>query len=704
MAPIYSLVHQDRTPESPETAHKITSYISARTFFQLFAGTVCIFFFGVLLWKVGQFLRCLSRDRVVGDRKSKKTSPQYAKTWYGWVKLSRHEANKQAFRECGARLRRWTVWKSSRADYSWVWWDPGQREMRKYQEDRKALGWLPSFLRSYEVTPADAIWNPGDRSRNRRRDDADDPDVEAGIVSESRRMLFPGYVASSASGGLGPSSYRLSRPIIGSEPWSDGILGGRYSSVRRGKLPVYEPTTSFRGRISDHPRHLSLSSGNRSNPARRNMRRLVPRSISALYPGGDQTRLAEHRAFSCSSPEMDGHEVRRSTELTSHIDALRPARKYRSWSAQMQLQTCRLVCRREHASHGPPGSPACELLVSSASEDTRSAKAHHTIREKLAGTFGTTPISPSHGYSRLQDTDIEDEASSTQRYFPFTAMTFPLPKSKTRALFDTEDLLEPRNTPTCQTSKPDQRVIAHEQSSDPTLNSSRQSKQPLDKWETQLIECLDRKLKWFESEITPGQKPFHFPTLASHWLNKSCWEVSDPPSRISLDAQRLWGDPRFNAPYPEPAHCPRPKYPARWQRRTRVATIDSWRTLVNEQRMQAGNRDIIYSIEFDSSGDEPRDGTIDTASWLLRRPPQGFGMSKKQHNSFYGGGAGWQEKLDEWQRVRRGYRIRKAVYEGRANRTRARELAVGIGRSFRTLLSNMSKSRTLREEKCGSGA
>ena len=107
-----------------------------------------------------------------------------------------------------------------------------------------------------------------------------------------------------------------------------------------------------------------------------------------------------------------------------------------------------------------------------------------------------------------------------------------------------------------------------------------------------------------------------------------------------------------------------------------------------------GIRQIVEFLE--SSADEPPDGKVDPACWILRKPPQGFGMSNKQKDAFYGSGTGWQEKLGDWHSVRRGYRVRKAIHEGRANRTRVKEIGTGITRKCRIASSKLQKDRRYR--------
>lgn len=103
-------------------------------------------------------------------------------------------------------------------------------------------------------------------------------------------------------------------------------------------------------------------------------------------------------------------------------------------------------------------------------------------------------------------------------------------------------------------------------------------------------------------------------------------------------------------------------------------------------------RDVVRAVElFDDSVDEPPDGQIDPASWMLRKPPQGFGVSSRQKDAYYEGGTGWHETLNDWQRVRHGYRVRKMVFEGRVNRTRAKEIALGMSRFCQKTITKASE-------------
>lgn len=212
-------------------------------------------------------------------------------------------------------------------------------------------------------------------------------------------------------------------------------------------------------------------------------------------------------------------------------------------------------------------------------------------------------------------------------------------------------------------------------------------------WEVRMLEKLDRKLLWVFNEFTPGQKPYHFAILANHWLNRETWIVYDPISRVPTDARRERGDPRFNVPYLEPCLTPRPKYPISTCKRANIPRIKSWRAAVNEQRRAAGIREALRTITlYEESAAEPPDGHIDPACWALPKPPQGFQMSTAQQNAWYEGGAGWQETLDDWQQVRRGYRLHKALYEGRVNRGRVKDMATQISRTCRPVVGKLIPS------------
>ncbi|KAE8362538.1 hypothetical protein BDV27DRAFT_166110 [Aspergillus caelatus] len=216
----------------------------------------------------------------------------------------------------------------------------------------------------------------------------------------------------------------------------------------------------------------------------------------------------------------------------------------------------------------------------------------------------------------------------------------------------------------------------------------------LSNWEIRLIDSLDRKLGWLSYQLMPGRKPFHFPLLPNHWLNIRTWIVYDPASRAPIDVKRQFGDRRFKTPSPTPRR-PKRKYPRVARGVANTPRIESWRIFVNQIRKASGLRDFVKRVElYDDSADNPPDGYIDPACWLIRKPPQGHQLSARQNATYYEGGTGWQERLDDWQNICRGYRIRKAIHEGRANRTRAKQTAVDISRFCQTAWYRRQKQQT----------
>lgn len=715
---------QENPENPPQTTRDFSSYISAKIFFQLFAGTFCIFFIGVFFWKFGEFLRFLTRDRVLGagDEGNRKAADvRYARTWYGWVPLPRHEANKEFFRRVFARIRRWTAWRSSRDSHRWVWWDPGGKELGRHEEDQRALRWLPGFLRSYRCTPADAIWNPGpppSPSSFELKDGLVDT-VDAKGVSSGRSRWTPvsRWLHSSTDrlrSGRGRLDSRMfeseESPIVsrGEQNPHDQRSTYDISSVRKGKRPVRGSNFNLKGSCSSSlgfqtlPRRkdVSLRSKQRDSGSRWAASASLP---SLLNPSPKQRR---YHALSDSSG--DAHLADDYMKIAEKAKTQRFSRKYQVWSARMQVQTSKLARDNPQEIQEPPGSPGTDFLASLSSERSDSVDMLRQLRREIADRLSSQykrsiSTSPGRELDESLIAEIDDVRRDSEEvplnwdYRPRAAQTVPLVRPRAHAIHDVRDWFS--DSFVTDSQKEHTGLDPQIQDFINTLDQRRNSI-PIEKlsdWEVQLMYNLDRRLEWLLNEIDPGRKPFHFPILAAHWLNTKCWQVTDPTSRLSLEAQRQLGDSRFNNPYPEPTFEPKHKYPMRIRRRVRTPRIDSWRAAVNQQRQEGGVMGIRQIVEFlESSADEPPDGKVDPACWILRKPPQGFGMSNKQKDAFYGSGTGWQEKLGDWHSVRRGYRVRKAIHEGRANRTRVKEIGTGITRKCRIASSKLQKDRRYR--------
>ncbi|KAL4936713.1 hypothetical protein BDV06DRAFT_233217 [Aspergillus oleicola] len=677
--PSTPLIHQPSPiiPSFPPS--QTTSFIPRKLFLQLLAGTVGIFILTVLFWKLPRFLRFFTKARVLGGRNT--PSIRYAKTWYGWVSAERHEARKRAVQNFMGKMRDWSVWRSSRADFEWVWWDPGQKETQSYQERRRPQ--MSRWARWYDLAIAEAMYShmspPIPRSSRTGPPETSSSLLATGALSppEAPRLIFtpirgPTRTNSSLNEGFGqmPSHstfHRRPRVRIAPGPRSDTMPSSGRAFVPSSKCPLPRA-----------PSHTALGFMNatRLSPQNLSMPCLLQQKPLPMQPKIRSRATASFRNIGSEGlmPDMS--------------PALRRSRKYQVWSARMGLQTLDCIdTKTRTVPNVPPGSPKSAILGSLSFESTMLEREHQYQQ--------TSKITSSSDISDLAlGGEQQDNAEK------------PLPahmhngEGSARKEWHSLPLLRGHrlHRPTLLTWH--EGSAGDQEDTIPRAGSQRKKSTPgirklqakdWSNWEVRLIHHLDRKLAWVADQLTPGQRPFHFTLLANHWLNRETWIVYDPVSRVNTEKRRQWGDPRFNVPYPAPTTTTTPKYPKSNHRRAHTPAIASWREAVNQHRVVSGQKPIRKGIElYDSSAEEPPDGKIDPSCWVLRRPPQGVSLSARQKEEYYEGGAGWQETLDDWQRIERGYRVRKAVYEGRVNRTRAKEIAYGITRCYRQAISRFN--------------
>jgi len=699
MAPVlprqyYHYPSPPRPPkETPGTPVPVTKYISKKVFLQLFAGTVCIFVLGVLFWRIGRCFRRFSRNKVL--KKGKKVNTRYARTWYGWVPLNQHEATKNVFRKCWRKICEWTSWKTTRADYHWVWWDPGQTAHDEYRQNRSFLRWIPRLFRSKEHTTADTIWNRGPPPKRHKcvlRDRQGTAMADAFPFSQT-------YYAPHTNHGR-TKGYRNRLKRSRHQFLSADFVDGRssFEAIRN----------SFHGKLVNGPR-LSVDQTrpfSSLQPPSRTCRKSIPLANAPL----GENRLPQSVSLPCLLavdlyPQRQRQPSSASCKTNSTSRTLRKirySRKYQAWSARMQLQASNQVKHNYHGYQEPPGTPASELLRSYASENS--------------AAFGSLDRSQGAKIARHLSNENSQRISSLRQCLPPARVPLDALDKRNRStmpaqqgaqnLFPSIDMVVRRHwsssfcdDPLQLSEKQVKSGIKYAKGKYPEKRSRglRPKGRPLplhkmNNWEIRWMDNLDRKLEWHFDQLTPGRRPFHFPLLANHWLNRKTWMVIDPVSRVPVDKKRQLGDPRFNVPYPAPRWEAKPKYPTVPHKKAYTPGIDSWRLAVNCQRRAFGMKDVVRAVElFDDSVDEPPDGHIDPASWILRKPPQGFGMSSKQRNAYYEGGTGWHETLSDWQRVRHGYRIRKMVFEGRVNRRRAKEIALGMSRLCQKTIAKASE-------------
>ncbi|PWY71705.1 hypothetical protein BO70DRAFT_342773 [Aspergillus heteromorphus CBS 117.55] len=683
MAPV--LVHPSYPsliPRStlPAAAHatpiKVTKYIGLKVLLQLFAGTAVIFVLAVFFWKIGKFCRYLTQDKVF--KSGNTTTTRYARTWYGWVSAQRHEDNKKAFRRCFRK-----IWTTSDNEYRWVWWDPGQKELETYRERKRLSRWLPRWLRNYSYIAADTIWNPGPP-----------PCQNASALREAS------YLSGTSIGTnlsiqlyLQQDSHQMTFQRMRKPDQEIQMKSARKGRYKQERLRLGNSEVICQNRSNYSAKAMAF----RSDSA--DLDSVVVRSLSlpclVSYRGGFQ----QISMFSDASQSTHTTIILNRAPALKRPRGLQSSRKYQVWSTRLELKTSKCL----GFLGPPPGSPRSKHLTSRSSDqmplsrlahqdrvhvNTISTTSSHLITFDCRKRHGTETKRPAEETYRLHhERWLSTESSCSQIHLHRRTLTSASDDRRVMCRGDRQEHgrssrgkkpmhVHHPNTKTSKKKEPDVKWNA----------AAKVPIRQLSNWEILFIDSLDRKLNWLHNQLSPGRRPYHFAMLANHWLNKETWLVIDPPSRISIDAKRRYGDSRFNVPFPNTSWGPNPKYPKKSCKAIRSPRIDSWRAAVNRNRRASGLQDIVNAFRlYDTSVDNPPDGKVDPASWILRKPPQGLELSARERQVYYEGGAGFQETLDDWQKVRRGYRIRKAITDGKVNRTRAKEIALGITRYYRAV-------------------
>ena len=101
-----------------------------------------------MLWTAWHSVKGWGRWRL---RKSG-NRPHYVRTWHGWVeteKAARRAVERAQFRN---HIRQKLAWRTTTADYSWVFWDPRGAKRQEYEDNRRRsmIRHLPRWTRSYE--------------------------------------------------------------------------------------------------------------------------------------------------------------------------------------------------------------------------------------------------------------------------------------------------------------------------------------------------------------------------------------------------------------------------------------------------------------------------------------------------------------------------------------------------------------------------
>jgi hypothetical protein len=317
----------------------------------------------------------------LGDGKLATT--RYARTWYGWITAETHQRNKAFIRRKLRYIREWLSWETPKTDYQWVWWDPGLEAMEEHQAKRKQLKLLPEFLKSYEEMPAVHIPYP-----------------------PSSIECHGALVNSQDSESSQPIEHAPEIIDIAEGLWRISLNEHRFenSTASSISLEMFTPPSRAHSRSSDDQTEGSLRVDGRiarhllplptnvlSLPFSANSRRGHQKRASWAEENAHRTQGLSNLSFVQNS----SYVAEISSESSVHqnhprsLEARRPVfrggnivpRKYRAWSAQMQVKAAGIARPHLRDSSGPPGTPLTAFLASYLSEQSAYDMSQETPKE-----------------------------------------------------------------------------------------------------------------------------------------------------------------------------------------------------------------------------------------------------------------------------------------------------------------------------------
>ncbi len=175
--------------------------------------------------------------------------------------------------------------------------------------------------------------------------------------------------------------------------------------------------------------------------------------------------------------------------------------------------------------------------------------------------------------------------------------------------------------------------------------------------EKSFLDCLQRKLTWLSFELAPGFRgPEDNP--AESWkaplVSHSRFSANVVSRATETQKRMLTRSGARRTEGPLGTHLVRGKIELR--------NIDDWKNAVNMMRLVSGENHLLRGVmHYQGDTPEPREEDIDTAAWILRRPPQGFEPTDLGVNAYYTGIKGYAEKMWEWEVVRRPYVLERMM-------------------------------------------
>lgn len=718
----------------------------------------------------------------------------YIRTWHGWVTVEKYEEGVAKRKRARTRLHKKLAWKTSTADYGWIFWDPNGERQRVFEGTKKPLAkWLPAWVRSREF--GSSSWRKGDERLQNGAGDLEKglhqmgatqypPETRRAHHTEARGRTRNGSIPS-RSGQLDGLQDQVASSTTGA------LMSGALTSecdmqnagtIRRRIVSEVSPAWMMDGveielvATQQHgaPQILDQHIASTTTRAEKPSRIKWPRVTSSMQESGSASIQRAHSVPAISSRNLDKNP-NRAPSLPSPNPTLphgsrilyraRPTDGPCAPNTSEDLTTPRgftpnagdLAVRfgdsrtypndLEFASDlnhslqvwakpmllDPFASTGCESC-GTAGRRTSPAMGWATVGDELddhledmrgyeddgeSGLSGSDASSSFNGllafprygkqghdeppaydgegglrmnWSRkssltnskraingygeqlgIFDTDMGPRWYEKYRQVPFARTEAQAARHSSRSRPDRAIHASPIRSPKTPIPKRSVSFILPTSKNffPLSLDVRRSLEGPvllgrLSLPETCFLHTLDCKLTWLNFQLSPGFRgPEDNPAESwhSHLISRSRFS-GNVVSRATETQKRLLtrsGARRTEDPIPG---VPRVR------ERLQTPNIDGWRTAVNALRWLSGTEDILRGVlQFEGDAVEAREEDIDTAAWVLRRPPQGFAPPDVGVNAYYTGVKGYAEKMWEWEVVRRPYILERLVrrHEGKEN-------------------------------------
>ncbi|MCJ1364675.1 hypothetical protein MMC16_003790 [Acarospora aff. strigata] len=715
----------------------------------------------------------------------------YVRTWHGWVTAEHYRQGVVQRKTARKKLHQKLAWKTSTADYSWVFWDPEGARRQAYEESKKPLAkWLPAWARSWEF--GSVAWRKGDemlkvqdpeQGRSHTEPTHLSPATTGPVPTEASSNVRHGSCQSTSGqlDGLQDRATSTTFRALMSGALTGDSEGQHAGTVRRRIFRRASPAwmmdsveieivTAQQLFNTQHPEYTltqitdmgtDTTAGihwpRRNGPGQdsdlaaihrvRSMPAMLPMNTdhnlvrAPSLPILDETQLQQsrtlYRARSIEGPSAPNSSediptprgftptagelaVRFGNTQTFSSDpsfAQKLNRSLQTWAKPLLLNPFASTGPENCGTAGRRGSPAMGWMAVGAkvdgyledmrgyedgselcyagSESTSSVDtwvpfpkpgvvsnekslAQHAdggLKQKWSrkssvsnpkravcgyGEHANTsePTSVPRWYEKYRQ--ISGSGASTEKHI-IEHVAKPKPDRAVHA--------SPLGLPTTPSPKRSVSfILPTNRGYFPTMLDGRHSveahspRRRLSLPEKCFLDSLHRKLNWLSFELAPGFRgPEDNPAESWHAPLQSHGRLSGNVVSRATETQKrmLTRSGALRTEGKDSSAAPQ---------RLDIPEINDWRTAVNSFRWLSGTEDLLHSIiHYEGDSIEPREEDIDTAAWILRRPPQGFEPTDAGMNSYYTGVKGYSEKMWEWEVVRRPYVLERMVrkHEGK---------------------------------------